>query len=168
MKVKCFSSILILICQLTFGQDDIKSALRVGLGFQNNFFSEIGYRYKIKPELKPGCAFAYMPNAAYTMIEWTAKSNNFDAVYGVKIGYEQMLSWLLSYGIEAKYQTNFEQKDFVITPKLGFFATQKFSLFYGYNISTNGNPFANVGKHQFSLIFNLNKDTFGKKNLNNL
>ena len=120
------------------------------------------YQYKIGEKVKPGCAYSYSPSAFYSTIELTTKSDSFKDVYAVKVGYEQMLSLPLSYAIEAKYQTNFDNKDFVITPKVDLFASEKFSVFYGYNIFTNGNPFGNVGRHQFSLIFNFNKNTFAK------
>ena len=163
MKTKFTILILFSIFQITFAQEDLNSALRIGIGSQRNFYSEIGYQYKIGEKVKPGCAYSYSPSAFYSTIEWTTKSDSFKDVYAVKVGYEQMLSLPLSYAIEAKYQTNFDSKDFVVTPKVGLYASEKFSLFYSYNISTNGNPFGNVGQHQFSLIFNLNKDAFSKE-----
>lgn len=161
MKTKLITILIFFIFQISFGQLEPKSALKLGIGSQRNFFSEIGYQYKINQTVRNGCIYSYAPSAMYTTIEWTTKTKNFDAVYGLKIGYEKALNYVLSYAIEAKYQTNFNNNDFVITPKIGLFATNHFSLFYGYNISTNSNPFGNVGRHQFSLIFNLNAATFG-------
>ena len=57
--------------------------------------------------------------------------------------------------IETKYQTNFYENDFVITPKIGLGLSSFLFLTYAFNISTNNNPFPNVSKHQFSLIVNI-------------
>lgn len=162
MKKAFLIFIYFFLIQMIFAQENSKNSLRFGVGSQRNFYSEIGYQYMINQSVKNGCIYSYAPSAIYSTIEWTTKTQNFKDVYALKVGYEKGLNFILSYAIEAKYQTNFDSKDFVITPKVGLFATAKFSVFYGYNISTNGNPFGNVGRHQFSLIFNLNKETFAK------
>ena len=64
-------------------------------------------------------------------------------------------------GIELKYQTDNDSDDFVITPKFGV-GLGAINLFYCYNISTNKYPFSSIGKHQISLVFNLNKKYFEK------
>ena len=140
-----------------------QNALRVGLGAQRGFYSEIGFS-RHKSNKSPKCGFGGdVPRGYYSGLEWTAKTKNYKDVFGIKIGYENLAS-LFATAIEVKYVTNFEQKDFVITPKIGFGNPDfKWYIFYGYNISTNGNPFPNVGRHQFSIVFNLNKDTFVKE-----
>ncbi len=135
----------------------IKNSLRVGAGIQENVFAEVGFaRHKAE---NTKCYFGSKPpHGYYSTLEWTAKTQNKKNVFGIKVGYETSLS-IVSTAIEAKYLTNFENKDFVITPKIGF-GSGDWYVFYGYNISTNVNPFGNVGKHQFSIVFNLNKDSF--------
>ena len=174
MKTKRIILFIYFIFQISFGQtknDSIKKPLadiisknsfRVGVVLQNNLSSEIGFaRHRIVNPKIPYCAYRFAPQGLYSSLEWISKSENYKSVYALKVGYE-IDALFYSIAIEAKYQTNFDSKDFVITPKLGLGATRLYSVFYGYNISTNANPFGNVGRHQFSLIFNLNKGTFAK------
>ncbi|SEK74665.1 hypothetical protein SAMN04487910_1010 [Aquimarina amphilecti] len=128
---------------------------RVGAGIQNSFYSEIGLS-------RHTCTYSdvgFFSNNYYVAIEWSPiKAKD---VYGVKIGYEINMIPLLSLGVEAKYQTNFDMNDFVITPKVGLGIFGDLNVFYGYNISTNGNPFPDIGKHQFSIVLNLHKNFLG-------
>jgi len=102
--------------------------------------------------------------AYYGALEWMPTfSKNNDNIYGLKAGYE-ISARAPAIGLEVKYQTDFIERDFVITPKIGLSIMGVATLFYGYNISTNGNPFSNVGNHQFSFICNFNSGVF--KNFN--
>ena len=176
MKIK--STILVLtsmfVTQFSLAQTKIyekvindsiltENAVRVVIGLQRSFYSEIGFS-RHKSNKSPKCGFGGdVPRGYYSALEWTAKTKNYKDVFGIKIGYENLAS-LFATAIEVKYVTNFEQKDFVITPKIGFGNSDfKWNIFYGYNISTNGYPFPNVGRHQFSVVFNLDKDTFVKE-----
>ncbi|AXT57413.1 hypothetical protein J8L88_00610 [Aquimarina sp. MMG015] len=128
---------------------------RVGAGVQNSFYSEIGLS-------RHTCTYSdvgFFSNDYYVAIEWTPISGN--DVYGVKIGYEINMIPLLNLGVEGKYQTNFDTNDFVITPKIGLGIFGDVNIFYGYNISTNGNPFPDIGTHQFSVVLNLHKNFLG-------
>ncbi|WP_299186178.1 hypothetical protein [uncultured Aquimarina sp.] len=128
---------------------------RVGAGIQNSFYSEIGLS-------RHTCTYSdvgFFSNDYYIAIEWNPVSEK--DVYGVKMGYEMNMIPLLNLGIEGKYQTNFDTNDFVITPKIGLGIFGDVNIFYGYNISTNGNPFPDIGKHQFSIVLNLHKNFLG-------
>ena len=167
MKTKLTVVLISLIFQISFGQvrkDSTykefsriidRNSFRVGVALQKNLSAEIGFvKHKVPNPAIPNCAYGFTPRGFYSTIEWVAKSENYKNVFGLKAGYEINLLYF-STAIEAKYQTNFNSNYFVITPKIGFGATRLYSVFYGYNISTNGNPFGNVGRHQFSVIFNL-------------
>lgn len=125
-----------------------RTSLRIGLGTQGSFYSEIGIsRLKyIYNDL------GYGATNKYVSTEWTPNRN----VWGFKGGYEMNLR-VLAIGIEGKYQTDFGKSDFVITPKIGLGVIGMLNLFYGYNISTHGRPFDNVAPNQFSLNVNLNR-----------
>ena len=167
MKTKLTIVYISLIFQISFGQvrkdatyKEVsrvidRNSFRLGVALQKNLSAEIGFvKHKVpNPEI-PNCAYGFTPRGFYSTIEWVAKTENYKNVFGLKVGYEIDLLYFSS-AIEAKYQTNFDSNDFVITPKIGLGATRLYSVFYGYNISTNGNPFGNVGRHQFSVVFNL-------------
>lgn len=125
-----------------------RTLLRVGLGIQKSFYSEIGIsRLKyIYNDL------GYAATNYYVSTEWTPDQN----VWGFKGGYEMNMR-TLALGLEGKYQTDFDNNDFVITPKIGLGLMGMLNLFYGYNISTNKRPFDNVGQNQFSININLNR-----------
>ena len=153
--------LIICIANLAFSQEKpnndkeiIKNCLRLGIGFQRSLSAEIGFaRHSFPNPNVRNCAFGVSPKGYYSSLEYIAKSENYANVLGIKAGYEVNLI-LFSLALEGKYQTNFNTNDFVITPKIGI-GSGTFYCFYGYNISTNKNPFGNVGKHQFSVIFNL-------------
>jgi hypothetical protein len=48
----------------------------------------------------------------------------------------------------------------MITPKIGIGSTSYFSIYYGYNISTNHSPFSKIGHNQFSFVFSFDKYVF--------
>lgn len=162
--------LLMFVCLTGFGQDSLKldslkktgykkwtnykTSFRFGLGVQKSFFSEVGlsrHKYLYND-------LGYSSKAYYTSIEWTPKFSSVDThVYGIKAGYE-LNARVLAVGMEAKYQTDFSNHDLVLTPKIGVGAMGVLNLFYGYNISTNKSPFANVRHHQFSIVCNLNNE----------
>lgn len=151
-----------------FGQDTLKDipplnrgmfssekqvSLRVGGGLQKSFYTELGIALH-------KCNYSdvgFFSNDLYTSIEWTP--NRQQNIYGLKVGYEaNSFIFLLNAGLEFKYQTDFTESDFVITPKIGFGLFGDANLFYGYHISTNKNPFAElIGHHQISIVFNINR-----------
>ena len=63
---------------------------------------------------------------------------------------------VLALGIETKFLTDTKDNDFILAPKIGFGLFGIVNLFYGYNISFAGSPFADIGHNQFSLVCNLN------------
>jgi hypothetical protein len=123
--------------------------LRSGIGVQKSFLSEIGYS-RMKHIMS--CT-GFFSRTYYTSIEYVPKTPNYKNVFGIKIGLEYNLS-IIAVGLETKYQTDFDKKDFVVTSKIGF-GFSYVNLHYGYNISTNNNPFPTIGRHQFNLTVNL-------------
>lgn len=126
-------------------------SIRVGFGLQKSFYTELGIALH-------KCNYGdvgFFSNDLYSALEWTPTPEQ--DIYGLKIGYEANIS-LLNLGIEVKYQTDFTNRDVVITPKIGLGIFGDVNVFYGYNISTNHNPFIErIKHHQFSIVFNFNK-----------
>jgi hypothetical protein len=129
-------------------------SIRLGLGLQRSIYTEVGFslhKYIV------GCT-GYASKVGYLALEWvpTIRPERERSIYGLKLGYEMNAS-LIGFGLEAKYQSDFIQNDFILTPKIGFGIYGLMNVFYGYNISFNRSPFSRLGHHQFSLVFNLNK-----------
>lgn len=137
-------------------QTKICQNMRVGLGTQKSLMAEIGYS---RMKHIASCT-GFFSKTYYSTLEYVPKTPNYDAVFGLKIGLEYNLS-IIAVGLETKYQTDFNNKDFVITPKIGV-GLSYINLFYGYNISTDKNPFPSVGNHQFSLVFNISFTSYEK------
>jgi hypothetical protein len=95
----------------------------------------------------------------YAMGEFTPTDN----IFGIKIGTE-INTMGLGIGIDLKYLKNHSDKDFTVTPKIGIGGAGFIILFYGFNISTNNYPFQPIGRHQISLVFNINKSILTGKN----
>jgi hypothetical protein len=130
-----------------------ETAGRFGIGMQKEFYVEFGlsaYSFYYNDRF-------YNSSNYYGAIEWSQPKN----IYGFKIGYELNAS-VLALGLEMKYQVNNTNYDFVFTPKIGFGILGIINVFYGYNISTRGMPFPEIGHHQFSMIFNINKKMFSR------
>jgi hypothetical protein len=167
MRTKILSLFFIWIFQFSFGQardttkvakefrrhglsqTTISNCLRAGIGIQKSFQSEIGYS---RLTYSSGCT-GFFSKDYYGALEWIPKTPSYKPVYALKAGFEATASGV-SIALETKYQTNWDQKDIVITPKIGIGIGFAY-LFYGYNISTFGHPFPSVNNHQFSLVFNL-------------
>jgi hypothetical protein len=132
------------------------TSLGFGLGTQKAFFSELG----LSRHMYFYTDLGYASKAYYTSLEWVPRFSTASLnVYGIKAGYEINLR-VLALGVEAKYQTDFDSNDLVITPKIGLGVMGIVNLFYGYDISTNKSPFAGVRHQQFSLVGNFNKQFF--------
>lgn len=131
-----------------------RTAGRLALGVQRSFYTELGVaRHKyIFNDL------GFASQTFYGGLEWTPTtgSGNENHIFGIKTGYE-INAGPLALGLEAKYQFDKDDSDFVITPKVGIGFFGVVNIFYGFNISTNDRPFSRVGKNQFSVSFNLNK-----------
>lgn len=131
-----------------------KPALRIGSGIQKSFYAEAGVSL---------LTFLYDPHegfgtsAIYACFEWTLTRN----VYGVKLGGEMGMNGG-RLGTEFKYLWGDEREDFVLTLKTGL-GVGLVSLFYGRNISFNKHPYGQIGKNQFSLVFNLTGFYFKKQ-----
>ena len=125
-------------------------SIRVGGGIQRKLFTEIGVALH-------KCNYGdlgFFSNDFYTALEWFPnKQNN---LYALKMGYEANAN-LINVALEVKYQTDFQEKDVVIIPKIGLGLFGDVNVFYGYSISTNNEPYSNIiGKHQVSIVFNFN------------
>lgn len=132
-------------------------ALHTGIGIQQSGYLEMGAAF-VSHEFDRKEGFGN--GILYSSFEWTPVKN----VYGIKVGGE-LGSNLSMLCVELKHQFTDAENDFVISPKIGLgigFA----NLYYGYNFSTSKYPFEGIGKHQFSIIFNVTPKYFrrvGKK-----
>ena len=125
-------------------------SIRAGVGLQDAFYTELGLALHT-------CTYGdtgFFSNDFYSAIEWTP--NKEKDIYGIKVGYEAN-AYLLNIGLEVKYQTNFIEKDVVITPKIGLGLFGDVNIFYGYHISLNNRPFEDIiSNHQIAIVFNFN------------
>ena len=146
-----------------FSQDEVQKAepdwdesiaFHGGFGVQKSLFVELGISKFSLMEV------GYFPisKSMYSSIEFSPalKSDEENHIYGLKVGCE-FNAFIVSVALEAKYQTDFKNNDFVITPKVGFGTFGVFTFYYGFNISTGDRPFSRMGNHQFSIVCNLNK-----------
>lgn len=131
------------------GSTEIYHNLRLGIGVQKYFHTEIGYS---RMKMVNSCT-GFFSKTYYSSIEYVPKTENYKSVLGLKIGLEYNLS-ILAVGLETKYLTDFDNKNFVIAPKIGL-GFGIINAFYGYNIGINKNPFPSLNNHQFSLVFNV-------------
>ena len=127
-------------------------SFRAGAGIQKSIYTEIGVALH-------KCNYSdvgFFSNDFYSAFEWIP--NRKQPLYGIKFGYEANSSMLLlNLGLELEYQTDFKENDLVITPKVGLGIFGDANMFYGYNISTQNNPFKEIiGYHQLSIVFNFN------------
>lgn len=126
-------------------------AIRTAIGIQKTFYTELGLVFqRYFYEARHG----FMTSAFYTTFQWTPSTKGNDKVYAVKAGAE-IINNGGGGGIELIYLFNSGNKDWVITPKLGW-GIGFVNFFYGYNISTNKYPFPNIRKNQFSMAINTN------------
>lgn len=129
-------------------------AFRGAIGVHKSFFTELGVSkfYFLDTNYFP------ITKSYYTTLEFspTLKPEFENHIYGLKVGCE-ITAVFLSIGLEAKYQTDFVQNDFLISPRFGFGFIGIINFYYGFNISTAGKPFERIGLHQISIVVNLNK-----------
>lgn len=125
-------------------------SIRVGGGIQRKLFTELGVALH-------KCTYGdtgFFSNDLYTAVEWFP--NKHIDLYGFKIGYEANANGL-NVALEIKYQTDFQQKDIVILPKIGLGIFGDVNVFYGYSISTNNEPYSKIiGRHQVAIVCNIN------------
>ena len=141
--------------------DHFVLGLRAVCGIQKSFYTECGLslqRYFFQGKPATVAASTY-----YICFEWTPTTSGDTKknIYGYKVGYEWAYN-LAVCELDIKYLTNNEKEDIMITPKMGI-GVGTLCMLYGYNFSTKKYPFSNIGKHQFSLVFNSNI-LFKKKN----
>lgn len=127
-------------------------SIRVGVGKQKSIYTELGLALH-------KCNYGdvgFFSNDFYSALEWVP--NREQNIYGLKLGYEaNSFLFLLNLGLELKYQTDFKENDLIITPKAGLGVFGDLNIFYGYNFSTNNDPFEEIiGHHQLSIVFNFN------------
>lgn len=134
-------------------------SIRAGAGLQKDFYSELGVAFQMR---NFGCTGAFS-RSYYTTLEvipnFQANESQSRNVYALKAGIEANILFALA--LEAKYQTDFSKNAFVVTPRVGLGIFGDVLLYYGYNFSTRRNRervFPFISNHQFSLIFNIQKD----------
>ncbi len=125
--------------------------VRVATGIHKTFFYELGLSYNKIYGSEYG-SFGSLD--IYSSFEITPLTKKYDAVYGIKAGIIGGTQASVG-GIELNYLYNNSTYDFLITPKVGIGLFTYIEILYGYNMFTNNKPFANIGRHQFSLILNL-------------
>lgn len=139
-------------CVSLFAQDYMpigekkQMEVRTGIGIQKSFFAELGISYHVCKYSDVG----FGSTNFYTSVEYVPIGD----VFAIKAGFEINVI-LLALSLETKYQTDFRNNDFVLTPKVGIGLFGDLIVYYGYNFSTNQRPFENIGKHQVSLVFNI-------------
>ena len=133
--------------------------IRTGVGIQRSFYTELGISsYASTYSSHKGVsALGY-----YISGEWTPLIKDNESIYGIKTGVE-LISSTYAIGMELKYLWSQKNSDFVLTPKFGIGMSHYIIVFYGYNLSTNQNPFVRVGCHQFSLVMNFNRKSFASE-----
>jgi hypothetical protein len=119
----------LMVCSICSAQETIKSksdsiygykrwtkyhnALRIGIGTQKSFYTELGlsrHQFTFND-------LGYASSTYYSSIELTPTfSSTNKNIYAIKAGYE-INARTLALGIEGKYQTDFMKNHIVITPK---------------------------------------------------
>lgn len=129
--------------------------MRFGLGYQKSFYTELGIA--IRKDFGEDL-FIFSTNY-YSAIEWNPELfHNEKNIFAIKFGGEISAQPLLI-GLEMKYQSDFKDADYILTPGVGIgddlitgSVLSSVYLCYGYNISINHRPFEEIGRHQISLI----------------
>lgn len=167
----------IIITTVSYSQtDSVKSAKycstrytpRFGLGYQKYGYFELGICRQLSIYTYPNTAGYY--SGLYLSNEFII--NKSKIICGPKIGYENMragnIAWMI--GFEMTQYFDNKSQNFVLTPRVFLPLTRQCTplLFfsYGYNFCTTSDFRDLIGRHKFSIIFNLNfKD---HRNINNL
>ncbi len=95
-----------------YGATRQQISLRIGMGYQKAFHSELGLAYH-------KCNYGelgWFSSAVYLSSERIHLKDT--PIYAVKMGYE-VNPMILNLGIEVKYQSDFETIDWVFSPKIG-------------------------------------------------
>ena len=127
--------------------------LRLGYGKYDAHFIEIGIA---KTTVTWGC-MGNTGSSIYGSLEfipsqWTHHEEN---IYAIKTGAEVNILFF-SLGAEAKYQTDFHQNDFVLSPKVGIGFANRFMVYYAYQASLHNQPFDDaLSPHQFQVVCNI-------------
>src|SRR5690606_30606258 len=105
---------------------------RYGIGIQQSPYIEIGLsRLVIYNDLPVSSSSWCVYSSAELNYRNKDKSNPF--FYGVKLGFESS-SLIGMWGIDIKYQTDFDNSLFIITPKGGLSLAGVVNILYGYNL----------------------------------
>ena len=162
MNLKNLTGILLLfVLQISaFAQRDscgtkmssFTPAFRIGGGVAIRFYVETGvvlHKYR-------SCPPNSMSHNLYAAVE-AASTMYYDRGFlllGPKLGY-QFHAMFYAIGVETKYLSDGKNEDFVVALKAGLSILGSADLMYGYQISTNGYPFPNIGAHQLGIAFTL-------------
>lgn len=163
MKRLLIFGLLIFWCELSFGQDSLRTdwferywtkpriVPKIGAGLQENAFVEIGVAYHniyIHP-------LSLVSSSPYFTVDGIIDDDVF--IIGPKVGYE-FTAGLFGIATDLTYYTDFSDYTFMVTPKIGLSLLGSVNLFYGYNIPLSPEEFKSISRNRFSLTFNLNKD----------
>ncbi len=139
---------------------------RFSIGYQGYGYFELGIcrQYCGYNKNGGGCSDFYLTNEFIL--------NNSNVIWGPKIGYELMIAGNIAIllGFDAVQYFDRSHQNFVMTPRIFLPLTKNCTplifFSYGYNIYTTEYFHDLIGKHKFSLIFNMNfKD---HKNVNRI
>jgi hypothetical protein len=135
----------------------IHTGLNIGFGLQRSLFLQANvslFRFQLYGSQRGD---AHLAQGVYTGIDFFPKlKSSAYPVMAIKLGIAGSTTPMSYYGVELKHLNNFNGiKDFIIMPKFGLGIVGIYGLYYGYNISTNKQPFPFIGNNQFSLFFHL-------------
>ena len=161
--MKLFISVLLLVFSIpVFSQVDTtakpaKSRFwtpRYGIGIQHSPFLEIGIA-RLGSESH---RLEFGSWCFYSGAELGYRIQDSKMIPGIKCGFET--SWVIfMWALEAKYLSDFNYSQLLITPKIGLSLGGIVNILYGYNIYAG---LKGVGNNQISLTVNLNKKTLRK------
>jgi hypothetical protein len=124
---------------------------KVGFGVQETGFGELGvqlHQIYVHP-------LSLASRGPYFTMDGVFQTD--EIILGPKFGYE-FTAGLLGLAADVTYYSDFDNHEWMTTPKAGLSLFGYVNLFYGYNISLSDYNFKAISKNRFSLTFNLNPD----------
>ncbi len=135
-------------------------ALRIGAGFTPKFYIETGIALHKFRSTPPNS----LSHNIYSAVEATTTmyGDRGFLLIAPKVGY-QLHAMFCAVGIEAKYQSDGKNRDWVMALKAGLSILGMADFMYGYQLSFNNRPFPGIGAHQLGLGFTLYRKPFKGK-----
>lgn len=124
---------------------------KIGFGFQETGFGEIGIQYH-KIYVHPLSLASAGP---YLTVDGVFTED--EIIVGPKAGYE-ITAGLIGLAADVTFYSDLDQYSWMLTPKAGLTLFGYCNLFYGRNIRLSDQYFNEISLNRLSLIFNLNRD----------